>query len=73
MWEHYALCYEWETTHYHKAYVDQIGQAISEFSWVNRFANININEQVRLLTKTNQNISNDIPCKTIIYDDKNSP
>ena len=58
--------------HYHKTYVDQIGQAISEFPWVNRFANININEQMRLLTKTNQNISNYIPYKTIIYDDKNS-
>ena len=40
---------------------------------VNRFANIDINEQVRLLTETNQNISNYIPRKTIIYEDKNWP
>ena len=73
VWEHYALPYEWETTHYHKTYVDQIGQAVSEFPCVNRFANIDINEQVRLLTETNQNISNYIPRKTIIYEDKNWP
>ena len=37
--------------HYQKANVDQIRQAVSEFPWDNRFANINVHEQVQLLLK----------------------
>lgn len=42
VWEHHALRYECEITYYHKAYVDEIGEAINEFPRVNRFANVGI-------------------------------
>ena len=40
---HYPPPYEREVWYYQKANVDQIRQAISEFPWDNRFANINVN------------------------------
>ena len=49
---HYPPPYELEAWHYQKANVDQIRQAISEFPWDNRFANISVNEQVHLLAQT---------------------
>ena len=56
------------------ANVYQIRQAISEFPWDNRFANINVNEQMQLFTQTIQNIiSNYIPHETITCDDRNPP
>ena len=67
---HYSPPYEREVWHYQKANVDQIRQAISRFPWDNRFANINVNEQVQLFTQTIINIiSNYIPHKTITCDD----
>ena len=36
--------YEWEVWHYQNANVDQIRQATSQFTWDNRFANMNVNE-----------------------------
>ena len=48
---HYPLPYEWEVWHYQKANVGQIRQAISEFPLDNRFASINVNEQVQLFTQ----------------------
>ena len=63
---HYHPPYEWEVWHYQNANVDQIRQATSQFPWDNRFANINVNEQVQLFTETIQNIkSNYIPHETI--------
>ena len=54
--------------------VEQIRQAISEFPWANRFANININEQAQLFIQTIQNIiSNYIPHETITCDNSNPP
>ena len=41
---HYSPPYEREIWHYQKANVDQIRQAVSEFPWENRFANIKVNE-----------------------------
>ena len=71
---HYAPLYEREVWHYQKANVDQIRQAISRFPWDNRFANINVNEQVQLFTQTIINIiSNYIPHETITCDDSNPP
>ena len=71
---HYAPLYEREVWHYQKANVDQIRQAINQFPWDNRFANINVNEQVQLFTQTIINIiSNYIPHETIICDDSNPP
>ena len=62
---HYPPPYEREVWHYQKANVDQIRQAIGEFPWDNRFANINVNEQKELFTQTSQNIiSNYIPHET---------
>ena len=67
---HYPPPYEREVWHYQKAIVDQIREAISEFPWDNRFANISVNEQVQLFTQTIQNIiSNYIPQETITCDD----
>ena len=71
---HYPPPYEREVWHYQKANVDQITQAISEFPWDNRFANISVNEQVQLSTQTIQNIiSNYIPHETITCDDRSPP
>ena len=71
---HYPPPYEREVWHYQKANVDQIRQAISRFPWDNRFANINVNEQVQLFTQTIINIiSNYIPHETITCDDSNPP
>ena len=41
---HYLPPYEREARHYQRAKTNQIKQAISEFPWDNRFANINGNE-----------------------------
>ena len=41
---HYPPPYQGEVWHYQKANVDQIKQAITEFSWNNCFANINANK-----------------------------
>ena len=71
---HYPPPYEREVWYYQKVNVDQIRQAISEFPWDNRFANINENEQVQLFTQTIINIiSNYIPHETITSDDSNPP
>ena len=52
--------------YYQKANVDQIRQAISESPWDNRFANIDVNEQVQLFTHTIINIiANYIPMKPL--------
>ena len=53
---HYPLPYEREVWHYQKANVDQIRQAIREFPWDNRFADISVNEQVQLFIQIFQNI-----------------
>ena len=59
---HYLPPCENETWHYHKAYFDQIRQAISKFSWDNHFINIEMNKQVQLLIQvTIKIISNYIP------------
>ena len=48
----------------------KLGKQLSRFPWDNRFANINVNEQVQLFTQTIINIiSNYIPHKTITCDD----
>ena len=54
---HYPPPYERDVWHYQKVNVDQIKQAISEFPSGNRFANINVNEQVQLFTQTIINIT----------------
>ena len=41
---HYLPPYEREARHYQRTKTNQIKQAISEFPWDNRFANINGNE-----------------------------
>ena len=69
---HYPPPYEREVWHYQTANVDQIREAISEFPWDIRFANINVYEQVQLFTQTIQNIiSNYIPSETITCNGRN--
>ena len=70
----YPPPYEQEVWHYRKANVDQIREAISKVPWDNRFANINVNEQVQLFSQTIISIiSNYIPHETITCDDSNPP
>ena len=45
----YPPPYEHEIQHYQRANVDQIQQAIEQFSWEKLFRNLNINEMVSLL------------------------
>ena len=70
----YPPPYEGEIWHYQRANVDQIQLAIEQFSWEKSFRNLNINETVSLFNRTIKNIlSNYIPHKTIICDDKDLP
>ena len=70
----YPPPYECEIWHYQRADVDQIQQALEQFSWEKSFRNLNINEMVSLFNRTIKNIlSNYIPYKTIICDDKDPP
>ena len=52
----YPPPYEREIWHYQRADVDQIQQAIEQFSWEKSFRNLNINEMVSLFNKTIKNI-----------------
>ena len=70
----YRPRYEREIWHYQRANVDQIQQAIKQFSWEKLFRNLNINEMFSLFNKTIKNIlSNYIPHEKITYDGKNPP
>ena len=70
----YPPPYEHEIQHYQRANVDQIQQAIEQFSWEKLFRNLNVNEMVSLFNKTIKNIlSNYIPHETITCDDKDPP
>ena len=51
---HYPRPYEREVCRYQNANVDQMRQAVSEFPWDNHFANISVNEQVPLFTRSIQ-------------------
>ena len=65
---------EREIWHYQLANVDQIQQAIEQFSWEKSMRNLSINEMVSLFNKTIKNIlSNYIPHERIICDDKDPP
>ena len=56
------------------ANVDQIRRSINEFSWERCFANTSVDGKVHMFNKTIKNImSNDIPHKTIICDDRDPP
>ena len=58
----YPPPYEREIWHYQCANVNQIQQAIEQFSWEKLFRNLNVNEMVSLFNKTIKNIlSNYIP------------
>ena len=71
----YPPPYEREIWHYQRPNnVDQIQQAIEQFSWEKSFRNLNINEMVSLFNEIIKNIlSNYIPHETITCDDKDSP
>ena len=70
----YPPRYEREIWHYQRANVDQIQQAIKQFSWEKLFRNLNVNEMFSLFNKTIYNIlSNYIPHEKITYDGKNPP
>ena len=70
----YPPPYECEIWHYQRANVNQIQQAIVQFSLEKLFGNLNINEMVSLFNGTIKNIlSNYIPHKAITCDDKDPP
>ena len=59
---------------YQRTTVDQIQQAIKQFSLEESFTNLTTNEMVFLLNKTIKNIfSNYIPHETITCDDRDPP
>ena len=59
---------------YQRITVDQIQQAIKQFSLEESFTNLTTNEMVFLLNKTIKNIfSNYIPHETITCDDRDPP
>ena len=47
----YPPPYEREIWHYQREDVDQIQQAIEQFSWEKSFRNVNVNEMVSIFTK----------------------
>ena len=63
--------YECEIWHYS---TDLIRRSVHEFSWENRFSNIDLNQKVYLFNETINNIlSNFIPHETIVCDDHDPP
>ena len=70
----YPPSYIWEVRHYQESNVDLIRRSIYEFDWNRAFANKHVDEKVLIFSKTVLNIlSNFIPHKVIVYDDKNPP
>ena len=70
----YPPPYECEIWHYSKANTDLIRRSVHEFSWENRFSNIDLNQKVYLFNETIKNIlSNFIPHETIACDDHDPP
>ena len=66
--------YEREIWHHQRADVDQIQQAIEQFSWEKSFRNLNVNEMVPIFNKNIKNIlSNYIPHESITCDDNDPP
>ena len=70
----YSRPYEHEIWHYEKAYTDLIRRSIDQFSWDNRFSNIDVNQKVHLFNQTIKNIlCNFIPHETVTCDDRDPP
>ena len=70
----YPPPYERESCHYEKANVDLIRRSIDQFSWDNRFSNIDVNQKIHLFNE----IIKIIPCNFILheavtYNDRHPP
>ena len=66
--------YERNIWDYDKADNNLINQCIQQFDWLQAFSGKNVEEQVEIFNNTLINIfSNYVPCKTIIFDDKDPP
>ena len=71
---HYPPLYEREIWHYQKVNFDQIRKAIKQFPWSRSFKYLEVNKMVFLFNRTIKNIlSNYIPHKIIICDDRDPP
>ena len=71
---HYPPPYEREVWHFERAITDHIKRAINGLPWERSFANLDINDKVRLFNKTIRNIlSNFIPHETITFDGRDPP
>ena len=70
----YPPPYKREIWHSEKANVDVIRRSIDQFSWDNRFSNINVSQKVHLFNQTiKNNLCNLIPHETVICDDRDPP
>ena len=69
----YPPPYKREIWHYQRANVDQIHQAIEQFSWKKLFRNLNIIEMVSLFKTIKNILSNYICYERITCDIKDSP
>ena len=67
----YPPPYGREIWHYEKANADLIRRSIDQFSWDNRFSNMDVNRKVHLFNQTIKSIlCNFIPHETVTYDDR---
>ena len=70
----YPPPYSREIWHYREANTRLIRRAIKEFNWERAFSNTNVNKKVDIFNRTILNIlSNFIPRKTIVCNDKDPP
>ena len=70
---YYPPPYEPEITHYKKANIDLIQQAIREFNWERAFHRKSINEKLSILSNINNVLLSFIPHETITCNDKKPP
>ena len=74
MYQVYPPPYEREIWHYEKANADLIRRSIDQFSWDNRFSNIDVNQKVHLFNQTIKNILyNFIPHENVVCDNRDPP
>ena len=70
----YPTPYTREVWHYQDSNIDLIRRSINEFDWDRAFANKHVDEKVLIFNKTVLNVlSNFIPHKIIVCDDKDPP
>ena len=75
----FKMCYpplfECEICHYENANAVLIRRSFNQFTWDNRFSNLDVNRKVHLFKRTVKNILTlyRIPHETVICDDRDPP